>query len=101
MDETKKESKVSITAPAQEVLTAWGVTVNEDGTLTHKGEVVTPSAINPQVDTTKIDSVAVDISELKEGALYVGYRIAEIEYYFEAFVQKNEAGEDILYFYIP
>lgn len=101
MDETTKQSKVSVTDEAQVVLNAWGVTVNEDGTLTHKGVVVTPSAINPQVDTTKVESVAVDLSEKKEGALYVGYRIAEIEYYFEAFVQKNESGEDILYFYIP
>ena len=101
MDETIKQSKVLVTEGAKVLLTSWGVAVNEDGTLTHKGVVVTPTAINPQVDIQTVESVAVDISDKKEGALYIGYRIAEIEYYFEAFVQKNEQGEDILYFYIP
>ena len=99
--EIQVPSKVFIAPSAEVLLTSWGVMVNEDGTLTHKGVVVSPTAINPQVDTTKVDSVAIDKSEKSEGALYVGYRIAEIEYYFEVAVQKNEKGEDILYFYIP
>jgi secreted protein with Ig-like and vWFA domain len=100
MEEPKTTSNIFITEGAQAVLTSWGVTVNEDGTLTHKDSVVTPVGINPQIDLQKVESVAIDLSEKTENALYVGYRIAEIEYYFEVAVEKNEQGEDILYFYI-
>lgn len=93
--------KISISEQAQGVLLANNLLINTDGSLTYKGVVATPSAINPSIDLKNLTQLVVDAVPGKESTLSLMYHLAPIEYDFEVAIAKNEQGEDTLYLYNP
>lgn len=91
--------QTEISDKANNLLSSWAVSVNADGTFAHKGAMVTPAGVQPEFDFAKAEAVIVD--EKEEGKLYVGYRNGVVETFFEMVLEKNEQGEEVLYFYIP
>lgn len=91
--------QIQATDKAQTILTFWGVIANEDGTFARNGVTVTPLKIQPEFAIAESEELVLD--EQGEGKLYVGYRKGIVETFFEMTLQKNEKGEEVLYFYIP
>jgi hypothetical protein len=93
--------KISISEQAQNMLLANNLLVNADGSLTYKGVVATPVAINPNLDLNNLTQLVVDVIPGKDNTLSLMYHLSPIEYDFEAVIANNEQGEDTLYLYSP